>query len=207
MITKFCSSPSSCNTYVLSSMGEALIIDFGSDGAAAVSFCARHRLEIKAILLTHGHFDHIIGLPSVYGTGIPVYIDAKDEAQLGDGRLNGSIDLLGEPVLIDESKINACFVSEAMTIGHFEVRAIRTPFHTKGSVCYLVEGENALFTGDTLFNLGIGRADLPHALPRKTEESLRKIKALDGGLSFYPGHGSGGKLSSQFLFNPYLKAL
>ena len=94
-----------------------------------------------------------------------------------------------------------------MTIGHFEVRAIRTPFHTKGSVCYLVEGENALFTGDTLFNLGIGRADLPHALPRKTEESLRKIKALDGGLSFYPGHGSGGKLSSQFLFNPYLKAL
>ena len=136
-----------------------------------------------------------------------MYIDAEDEAQLGDGRLNGSIDLLGEPVLIDESKINACFVSEAMTIGRFEVRAIRTPFHTKGSVCYLVEGENALFTGDTLFNLGIGRADLPHALPRKTEESLRKIKALDGGLSFYPGHGSGGKLSSQFLFNPYLKAL
>lgn len=207
MITKFCSSPASCNTYVLSAMGEALIIDFGTDGASAISFCARHNLKIGAVLLTHAHFDHIIGLPSIYGTDIPVYIDPEDEPQLGDGGLNGSIDLLGEPVLIDEGEIRLCFAAETMKIGRFEVKAIRTPFHTKGSVCYLIEGENAIFTGDTLFNLGIGRADLPHALPRKTEESLRKLKALDGGLSFYPGHGSGGKLASQFLYNPYLKGL
>lgn len=207
MITKFCSSPASCNTYVLSAMGEALIIDFGTDGASAISFCARHNLKIDAVLLTHAHFDHIIGLSSIYGTDIPAYIDAEDEPQLGDGRLNGSIDLLGEAVLIDEGEIRLCFAAETMKIGNFEIKTIKTPFHTKGSVCYLIEGENALFTGDTLFNLGIGRADLPHALPWKTEESLRKLKALDGTLSFYPGHGSGGKLASQFLYNPYLKAL
>ena len=86
-------------------------------------------------------------------------------------------------------------------------KVIETPFHTNGSVCYLLKSENALFTGDTLFKGSIGRTDLPEGNEKLIKNSLKKLYNLDRNLNVYPGHGPNSTLSHEFNTNIYFKNL
>ena len=85
-----------------------------------------------------------------------------------------------------------------------DIKVLHTPFHTKGSVCYYFINNKWLFSGDTLFKNSIGRDDLPNAIPSKTYESLRKIKALHKDTKIYPGHGPNTVLESELMLNHFL---
>ena len=195
------------NTYVMGKIGgSCVVIDPGSKNEDILSYVRKHYEKCAAILLTHGHFDHIRGvdtfLKAFPGTAIPVYLHPEDRALVSDPDLNASA-IAGE-------KVRGAFETidiqdgETLDLKDCHIQVLHTPFHTKGSVCYLSLDDNALFTGDTLFKDSVGRTDLPNACPEDLLPSLRKILALKDTLVIYPGHGPLSNLGAEKSTNPYL---
>jgi len=131
--------------------------------------------QVKKILLTHNHFDHIGGVGEVVqATGAEVLIHPEDEA----------------PVRKKASKIVPIRNGTEFKIGRLKVEVVHTPGHTPGSSCYLVD-DFTLVTGDTLFQGNCGRCDLPGSDPKKLYQSLQQLKSLDPTTKVYPGHDYG----------------
>lgn len=189
------------NTYILYDEKEAVVIDPGATNDSVINFLEKRNLSLKAILLTHGHFDHIRGVNHLLDKfDVPIYIHQDDEIMLTDPDINCSdfenVVIQKKPVLLsDKDKLS--FLGS-------EIEVIHTPFHTRGSVCYYLKDNNVLFSGDTLFKMSIGRDDLPNAIPSKRNESLKKIKALPIRTKIYPGHGSNSILEDELHFNAFL---
>ena len=176
------------NTYVLHDGKSALVFDMGIRGKTLENYLEKHGLSLLAVLLTHGHYDHIMGLGDL-SLDVPVYIGAGDADYLRDPGLNLGEDFFGKPFVLDKIEPKTLSGGEAMKIGPFAIQTIATPFHTGGSLCYYLKDEGILFSGDTLFRLSIGRSDLPGSCPRFQRESLAKLKALPLATKVYPGHG------------------
>jgi len=167
---------------------KALLIDPGDDLNRIKRYLAESGKVLGAILLTHGHFDHMLAAdPLKKITGVNVYVHAGDENMLCDARLNAydpnvsslpcPKDLEGE---ILEDCVDLCGI-------HFEV--LHTPGHTPGSVCYYDRENKRLFSGDTLFCAGFGRMDLPGGSAREMRASLKMLFGLPGDVRVYSGHG------------------
>ncbi|MDY0345152.1 MAG: MBL fold metallo-hydrolase [Bacilli bacterium] len=197
------------NTYVLNDEeGNAVVIDPGlGDTPAIRDFLIRHELKLQAVLLTHGHFDHICGLPFLLESfpDIPVYMHELETEFLNNPRLNCSyLDRKIGPVnlciralgLSDNDKVNLL---------KKDFYVIHTPFHTQGSVCYYVPEEKMIFTGDTLFRGAIGRSDLPTGSPRSIIQSLAKLKSLPIDTKVYPGHEKSTTIERELKYNTYLR--
>ena len=155
--------------------------------------------QVKKILLTHNHFDHIEGVEKVVAeTGAEVCIGAFDE----------------KPLQHHQGKIKILHNGQEIKLGHLTITALATPGHTPGSVCYLVTSKDEpfghLFTGDTLFQGNCGRSDLPGGDPKILFKSLSALKSLDPSIQVYPGHDYGIKPVTTIGFekqhNPTLKA-
>ncbi len=157
-----------------------LLIDPGDD----LPTLARIAGGIKAILLTHGHFDHMLAAEELQKrTGVPVYVHPLDAPMLSDASLsayNPEVSSLPQPGHI------AC---TAYPESLFGFRVLHTPGHTPGSVCLYHEGEKVLFSGDTLFQAGFGRTDLAGGSMHQLLSSLRTLLALPRDVRVYPGHG------------------
>ena len=157
-----------------------LLIDPGDD----LPPLARLAGGIKAILLTHGHFDHMLAAEELQKrTGVPVYVHPLDAPMLSDASLsayNPEVSSLPQPGHI------AC---TAYPESLFGFRVLHTPGHTPGSVCLYHEGEKVLFSGDTLFRAGFGRTDLAGGSMHQLLSSLRTLLALPRDVRVYPGHG------------------
>ena len=157
-----------------------LLIDPGDD----LPTLARLAGGIKAILLTHGHFDHMLAAEELQKrTGVPVYVHPLDAPMLSDASLsayNPEVSSLPQPGHI------AC---TAYPESLFGFRVLNTPGHTPGSVCLYHEGEKVLFSGDTLFRAGFGRTDLAGGSMHQLLSSLRTLLALPRDVRVYPGHG------------------
>jgi len=153
------------------------VVDPGWDVEKILDIAKNHDLDIKFILITHSHYDHIDKVKEIAdATGATVYVhkeDAEDIKKLGVDKIK----------TIDEN--------DEINIGKIKVKVIHTPGHSLGSVCYLVE--NKLITGDTLFVENIGRTDLPGGDPNIIAESLKRLKKLDDDIEVYPGHDYGSK--------------
>ena len=159
--------------------------------------------KIRAILLTHAHFDHITGVAKLKSlTGAKVYLHADELPFITDGILNVS-GLFGgevEPFRVDVPLGDG----DEVGVGGLSVRVLHTPGHTRGGCCFLVK--DALFSGDTLMRLSCGRTDFPTGSWPQMLGSLRRLASLPGDYRVYPGHGPESTLGYERKNNSFLEA-
>ncbi len=198
--------PISTNSYVIHQDSEAVLID-PAEFKPIHQFLQDQQLLPKAILLTHGHFDHIRGLPYLLETfpDAPVYMHESEIDFLGDSRLNCSYLDSGIPPVSLNIKALGVSDNDALYLLKKDIRVVHTPFHTRGSVCYYIPQEKMIFTGDTLFRSAIGRSDLPTGSPRSIVQSLAKLKSLPPETKVYPGHEKSTTIERELKFNTYLR--
>ncbi|MBP7792390.1 MAG: MBL fold metallo-hydrolase [Candidatus Goldbacteria bacterium] len=182
------------NTYFLINNGELVIIDPGINAELLKSEISKRNLKIKYVLLTHGHYDHILSAPYLNA----VLCAHEDEKILiEDAELNLSVYATNKKIILKNVKY---FSGENYEIENFEI--FHTPGHTAGSV--IIKTGNNLFTGDTLFYDTVGRTDLPTGDAVKLRESLKIFKNFDKKTVCYPGHGNSFLLSDAFRYNYFL---
>jgi len=153
--------------------GDCFIIDPGYSPEKFIKAVKELKLHVRGILLTHHHYDHVGGVKKIReAKDCPVYLHREDADMYRD-----SVDVLledGYELAFDDEKI----------------KVLHTPGHTAGSVCYYVEKYKTAFTGDTIFNVDLGRTDMKDGSPRKMEESIRNVVNLwDNEVMIHPGHG------------------
>jgi glyoxylase-like metal-dependent hydrolase (beta-lactamase superfamily II) len=170
---------------------ETLIIDPAARPDKIKETIEKLELTPKAVLLTHGHFDHIGAAMEVKRHyGIPIYAGEEEKEVLNSAYNNLSEMMAAEAFAIEADE----YVKdeENLSLAGFSIRAIATPGHTKGGMCYLVSfgTEQVLFSGDTLFAGSVGRYDFPTSSGTALFSSIRnKLLLLPEDLSVYPGHG------------------
>ena len=162
---------------------ECIVIDPG-DEAERIRRTAGDR-KIAAILLTHGHFDHIGAVRELMEADTRLVIHSLDAPMLGDPALNAGQGLIGRSVTAPEAT-DLVREGDELELAGLKVKVLHTPGHTPGSVCYLIENE--LFTGDTLFDYGWGRTDLPGGDEHRMYASLRRVMPLAKQYRIHPGH-------------------
>lgn len=198
-----------CNTYVVGEEGKpCVVIDPGyNENGSLDNYIEKHHGYCLGYLITHGHSDHITGLKSLTHKAT-VFMMEDDVPCLTDPDLNVSRGLFGqEGLVLDNIEPYELDDEDEIRLGDEVFKAIATPFHTKGSCCFYVEKEAVLFSGDTLFHLGIGRSDLPGAAPKEISSSLRKLAALPISTKVYPGHGEITSIKTELAFNQDLREM
>ena len=178
------------------------VIDPGYFPERILSFLADKGLGLDAILLTHGHFDHVGAVKAlVEATGCRLWMKESDYTQ----RSNPQNDFLYPIHDCDFCEVSFCEEGEKISAGGAVFTVMETPGHTWGSVCYLCE--NAIFSGDTLFAGSCGRTDLPGGDYGTIVLSLERLAELQGDYTVYPGHGSATTLANEKRYNPYMRTL
>lgn len=183
---------------------DAFVVDPGGSSENIIEAIEKNSLNIKYILLTHGHFDHVGAVAAlVKKYKAPVYLSKEDRAFLESPK---EVRASSFGMQIESAEVDV-FVKEGDEIPFSEgtIKVIETPGHTLGSVCYLFE--NYLFAGDTLFNGSIGRTDFPESDHSLMVESLKKLKKLDDEIYVLSGHGPESQISYEKMANPYLRQL
>ena len=173
-------------------------------------FIENRKLSVKAILLTHGHFDHIFGAAQAAEFyGAPIYMHPSDEVIIKEA--NPMLcDAFGLPVPADFSPesgtlLHAIREGDVIEVGNLRFEVIETPGHTPGGVCYLERSEKILFSGDTLFAGSIGRTDNQWAdYDALMSGIFTKLMELDGDITVIPGHGPETSIATERMTNPFL---
>lgn len=175
------------NCYILENTGtrQCLIVDPGDEAARIIARVGGRRP--CAVLLTHGHFDHIGAVDEVCAAfEIPLYIHSGDLPKLTDAYANVSR-IFGMDLTVSTPGI-PFEDGDVIDCAGFPVQVLHTPGHSDGSVCYLLPGEAGVLTGDTLFAHGYGRTDFPDGSFLKLKESFRKLFQISPQRIAWPGH-------------------
>lgn len=190
------------NCYIVSNdENHCMIIDPGAQGKKVAKYLEENELVLDAILLTHGHFDHIGAVDYLYDKyHCPIYIHHEDIEMLTNSHLN--LSYLEKPFSLSAPVTPA---SEHMEISGFKICWFHLPGHCPGASMIYLEDENVIFSGDVLFNGSIGRFDFPNSSKYDTLTSIEKIKTFNFDATLYPGHGPSSTLKSELLSNPYLQ--
>ena len=193
------------NTYLLIDENKAcVVIDPGKAYDGLVNYIKKNELTLKAILLTHGHIDHMRGVDTlVEAFNAPLYVGFDDLDMLKDTYANCS-EFLGEKVVVN-AKAETLADKEVLHFLSEDIHVIATPFHTAGGVCFYLKDSGLLFTGDFIIPHGIGRCDLPNARPHELERSMKKIASLPKETKIYGGHEKFSTLEIELRFNQYVK--
>lgn len=191
------------NCYIVGSEAsrEGMIIDPGDEAQQILSRVKELELDIKYIILTHGHIDHIGALKEVKkATGAQVAIHTDDVRTLKDRFLGIFLGIRFRPPPPPDWLLNDC---DTISFGDLKFTVLHTPGHTPGGICLL--GEGVLFSGDTLFNYGVGRADLPSGSYSQLIDSIRnRLMVLPDEVAVYPGHGPETTIGAERRGNPFL---
>ena len=157
--------------------------------------------EPVAVMLTHGHFDHIMGCHELQGKGLKIYALKEEKDVLRDSALNASDDI-GRPYTVEADRFFTD--GEVFTIEGLTFKIIATPGHTKGSCCYYFADDKVMLTGDTLFYCSVGRSDLPTGNESEIVLSARKLtRDYPADVRIYPGHGDFSTLGYERTHNPF----
>lgn len=197
--------PTNCYLFKDESTGLAAVVDPGFESEELTQAVLQAGTEnIKYILLTHGHFDHIMGvakMKELTGAKICMY---KEEVRFAyDASLNLSAMFYGKampPFSIDMPLSE----NDSIELGGLSIRVLHTPGHTSGGCCFIVG--NVIFSGDTLMKLSCGRTDFPTGSYDQILDSLQKLKHLEGDFEVYPGHGSKTRLEYERQNNTYMES-
>lgn len=205
-IDKFVIGMVSTNCYVVSNeeINECFIVDPGSYRKEIVSHIKRNGLKVKAILLTHGHFDHIMGIDRfLHDFPVPVYAHEEEQALLENAQYN----LSGMYESGGYTFTKAVYVKDRqiLEIAGMKIQVLYTPGHTIGGCCYYLEEEKVLFTGDSLFQESIGRTDFPTGSASQLVRSVReKLLVLPEDVQVYPGHEGMTTIGNERIHNPFI---
>lgn len=190
-------------SYLVGDKGKALLIDAGVKSEKVISLAKELNLTIEKVILTHGHIDHIIEIDDIVKhTNAKAYIHADEEISLQDARYNVS-------AYTGAAKTFTCKCEplkdgSAIHLGDLEFKVIHTPGHSAGSIC--IQVNNILFSGDTLFNSGYGRVDLPNGSFEDIYSSIvNTLFSLPEDMIVYPGHGSSTTIEFEKRTNPIKK--
>lgn len=172
--------------------GEGAVIDPADEGGLIAEEIERKKIKLKYILATHGHFDHLLGaleLKLIFGA--PFGCSSKDRFLLDRQKETARFFLGREIEVPNFKKIDIDLDQEPkLSIGKQKIKVIKTPGHTPGGVSFLID--KFLFSGDTLFENGVGRTDLSYSCQADLEENIKKLKAiLKSGVTLLPGHETG----------------
>ena len=190
------------NTYIVENETRCVIIDPGYEPDTILDYTVQNGLTVDAILLTHGHFDHVGAVERIVeATGCALWMSESDWSQLPSPFMSYFYPIAN----CDFTQVQFCEHNEEIIAAGLTFRVLEKPGHTYGSVCYLCG--NALFTGDTLFAGSCGRTDLPGGDTNCMTESLAFLRKLDFAGTIYPGHGPVSTLSYEQETNPYLKGI
>ena len=204
MIKKLILGTMQTNCYVIyNDNHECFTIDPGAQGQKVAKFLEEKELELKAILLTHGHFDHIGAVDYLYERfQCPVYAQKESFEIIRNPQYNLSA-MMGESFTLKAPLLEA---TSTMNIIGMTVQWLLLEGHCYGSSMIYVPQENALFSGDVLFAGSIGRYDFPTSSHLTTKESLEKIKSLQFDARLLPGHGEESSLNYEQKHNPFLRS-
>lgn len=184
--------------YLVTEGDAAVLIDCSAPADTVLAALHRQKARLSAILLTHGHFDHLLTLSEVISaTGAPVYIHEADAEMPGDGEKNAFATFFG----FDRAYPTADHTFRAgdeLIFGALKLQVMHTPGHTRGSSVFLAEGK--AFTGDTLFAAGYGRCDLYGGDFLTLRRSLDKLFRLPADTVIYPGHGAPATIGDAFHY-------
>ena len=176
------------------------VIDPGYTPEQVLAFADQLGLTIDAVLLTHGHFDHVGGVEAIVkATNCALWMREGDYTQ----HKNPQNDFFYPIHDCDFTEVRLCEEGELIHAGGVDFTVLETPGHTWGSVCYACEG--ALFSGDTLFAGSCGRTDLPGGDYKTIALSLERLAELEGDYIVYPGHGESTTLAREKQYNPYMR--
>ena len=177
------------NCYLLVSGSHAAIADPSLNAERLLDELRSRHLTLDYILLTHGHFDHVLALDELRDAcGVSAYIHEADAELLSDSHKNGFSYFFGRERVFRPAERTLTH-GNVLTLGDERICVVHTPGHTKGSVCYQCDG-GILLTGDTLFDGAYGRFDLYGGDARTLYDSLRSLHTLPKDLTIYPGHGA-----------------
>lgn len=193
------------NCYLIysESTKDGIIVDPGGDAESITNYIERESLNIKDIILTHGHGDHIGGVNELKESlGAKVMIHREDAELLSDGNKNLSATMaMGSVEIVPDKLLNH---GDIIEFGNLKAEVIHTPGHTKGGICLKV-GDN-IITGDTLFAGSIGRTDLLGGDYDTIIESIKeRIMIYPDDIEVFPGHGGSSTIGRERTSNPFLK--
>ncbi|MBR1754285.1 MBL fold metallo-hydrolase [bacterium] len=199
MILTFVEGPIEDNNYLIfnEDTKNAILIDCTNPSKDIDDTIKKNGLNLQYILLTHGHFDHVLGVNyyrQKYGAKSLIH---KDDKVIIDG-INDHMRMFGRYANHEIPVIDA-FLEDKIIFDTKEIKVLHTPGHTQGSVCFLYE--NNLFSGDTLFLESYGRTDLPTGSFSTIKQSLEKLFELDENIKVYPGHGEKTSIGYEKKYN------
>ena len=197
MIIKYVYIPNGyTNCYILADekTKAAAIIDPGDTVPEIKELVKKDNLDVRAIFLTHGHYDHVGGVAALRKKykDIPVYLHPEDAGKDTELMPTRALD----PVTLWRD-------GDVVMVGELQVEVLHTPGHSAGSVT--LRCQDVLFTGDTLFTQSVGRTDFPGGSQEALMASLKRLGELEGDYQVLPGHDTFTSLDQERQWNPYLK--
>lgn len=188
------------NCYIIEHNNKCFIIDPGYEKEKIRKFVEEHNLTVEAILLTHGHLDHIGAIDCF---DVEVFIHEDEYELLTNDELNGFVSLgISNPVDLSKINIQKFSADKKFYLDDKEVSVLHTPGHTKGSVCFVFD--NMIFSGDTLFKGAVGRSDFPTGDINQLKVSIVSlIDSMDDSYEVHPGHNFSSTIKEEKLSNQY----